>query len=78
MTFGFTELVVTLLIYGLVFMLAFFLLYLAVKRGVANGTRDATGKDQAGGARRILDERYARGEISKEEYERMRRDVEDR
>ncbi len=77
-SYGFTELALTLLIYGLVFLLAFFLLYLAVKRGVASGMRDATGKDQAGGARRILDERYARGEISQEEYERMRRDVEDR
>lgn len=30
----------------------------------------------AGGARRVLDERYARGEISREEYGRMRRDIE--
>lgn len=60
-------------------MLAFFLLYLAVKRGVASGMRDAAGKEigRAGGARRILDERYARGEIGQEEYQRMRRDVED-
>ncbi|MDQ4106389.1 MAG: SHOCT domain-containing protein [Actinomycetota bacterium] len=27
-------------------------------------------------ARRLLDERYARGEISRDEYERMRRDIE--
>ncbi len=50
-----------LLIYGVVFLLAFLLLYLAVKRGVVGGMREAAGKgkDQAGGARRILDERYA-------------------
>ncbi len=61
-------------------MLTFFLLYLAVKRAVADGIRDAAGKGtgRAVGARRILDERYARGEISQEEYERMRRDVEGR
>jgi uncharacterized membrane protein len=42
--------------------------------------RSAAGKgtDRAGDARRILDERYARGETSQEEYERMRRDVEGR
>ncbi len=29
-------------------------------------------------ARRILDERYARGEITREQYEQMRRDLENR
>ncbi len=29
-------------------------------------------------ARRILDERYARGEITREQYEQMRRDLGDR
>ena len=60
-------------------MLTFFLLYLAVKRAVADGIRDAaagkgTGRWRSPDPRR----RYARGEISQEEYERMRRDVEGR
>lgn len=78
MTFGFTELALALLIYGGVFLLAFFLLYLAVRRAVAGGIRDAAEPEtnRAGGARRILGERYARGEISQEEHERMRWDVE--
>ena len=40
--------------------------------------RDAAGAetDRPSRAQRILDERYARGEISQEEYEKMRRDVE--
>lgn len=60
------------------FLTAVFLLYLAVKRGVSDGMRAAAGKGtgQAGSVRQILDERYALGEISQEEYERMRREVE--
>lgn len=78
-SYGFTELALTLLVYGVVFLLTFFLLYLAVKRAVADGMRDAAGKEmgRGGDARRILDERYARGEISQEEHQRMRRDVEE-
>lgn len=77
-SYGFTELALALLVYGVVFLTAVFLLYLAVKRGVSDRMRAAAGKGtgQAGGVRQILDERYAPGEISQEEYERMRRDIE--
>ncbi len=80
MAYGMTELVVTLLGYAVVFLMAVFLMYLAVKRGVADGMRDAAGKEtgRAGGARWILDERYVGGEISEEEYQRMRRHAEGR
>ncbi len=54
-------------------------LYLAVRWAVAAGVSDA-GKRGAtistGGAREILDMRYAGGEVSREEYERVRRDLE--
>lgn len=79
-SYGFTELALALLVYGVVFLTAVFLLYLAVKRGVSDGMQATAGKGtgQAGGVRQILDERYALGEISQEEYERMRREVEGR
>lgn len=41
--------------------------------------RGSGGKDAEhtrGQARRLLDERYARGEIGREEYQQMRRDIE--
>ena len=33
-------------------------------------------RDKEGSAREILDRRYARGEITQEEYQRMRKDLE--
>lgn len=54
-------------------------LYLVVRWAVAGGVVDASRKAPASGgqdARGILDARYAGGEISREEYERMRRDLE--
>lgn len=38
----------------------------------------AVPQDQAPSARQILDQRYARGEISREEYELMKQDISDR
>lgn len=46
---------------------------------VSGGVRDAAKKTEtnAGGTdRQILDKRYAGGEIGRDEYERMRRDIE--
>ena len=47
---------------------------------VSGGIRDAAKKTEttAGGqtARQILDKRYAGGDLTREEYERMRRDIE--
>ena len=68
-------------ILGLLFMLVFWggLILLAVwlVRALfsSNSGRDlnAGGKDQ--NARQILDQRYARGEISREQYEIMKQDI---
>jgi putative membrane protein len=68
-------------ILGLLFMLVFWggLILLAVWMVRAlfssNSGRDlnAGGKDQ--NARQILDQRYARGEISREQYEIMKQDI---
>lgn len=35
-------------------------------------------REQAPNARQILDQRYARGEVSREEYELMKQDISDR
>jgi len=55
-------------------------LYLVIKwtvssalRGVSSAFREASAGDHT--ARQILDERYARGEIGREEYEQVRRDI---
>ena len=47
-------------------------LYFVVRWAVAAGVADAGGR----GAREVLDARYAAGEISRDEYARMRRDLE--
>jgi len=43
-----------------------------------HNARPTAAGDQASSARQILDQRYARGEISREEYELMKRDMLDR
>jgi putative membrane protein len=40
--------------------------------------RPAAAGEQEPSARQILDQRYARGEISREEYELMKQDISDR
>lgn len=40
-------------------------------------SRRATPSEQAPSARQILDQRYARGEINREEYELMKQDMSD-
>jgi putative membrane protein len=62
----------------------FVLLYLVIKWAVSSalrsvssafreGLREGLARDHT--AREILDERYARGEMGREEYEQMRRDI---
>lgn len=60
------------------------LLFLLVIAGVVlvfviRGKSRSSGEEtkQTGDARQILDERYARGEISGEEYRQIRHDIED-
>ena len=44
--------------------------------GSGSSTANAAPANTSGSALRILKERYARGEVTKEEYEEMRRDLE--
>ena len=56
------------------------LIVFAVRWAMSGGIRDAakkTGTTPGGQtARQILDERYARGEIGRDEYEQVRQDIE--
>lgn len=60
------------------FMMFFWLIILAVLvYGIFSFSRNRGGGAQTGGkALDILKERYARGEISREEFERMKKDIE--
>lgn len=66
---------------GLLFMLVFWggLILLAVwlVRALfsSNRGRDLNANDKNQSARQILDQRYARGEISREQYEIMKQDI---
>lgn len=51
------------------------LVFLAV-RGFGTGSRDRTQRTSEPTALEILKARYARGEITREEYEQIRRDLE--
>lgn len=62
-----------LLFWGSLIALVWFLFRTTVGRGATNRDSDS-GSPQS--ALEILKERYARGEISKAEYEEMRRDIE--
>lgn len=52
--------------------LVVYVLVRLVRDGTSKGTRDA---EQRPSARELLDERYARGELDDEEYERRRRNL---
>lgn len=60
-----------MLLLGLVILAVWFVRQQERQRTASGGTGPA-----AGNALSILRERYARGEISREEFERMRRDLE--
>lgn len=74
----------SLLIYGMLLLLGVVLLGHTVARVLLGGIADPvdrTRSDQApprGAARRILDERYAAGELSTEGYQRQLRVLEER
>ena len=65
---GFTELLIFLLLI-VVGIVVLFLMVGKRRSGRANVERGD------GDARRVLDERYARGEIGRDEYEQIRRDI---
>ena len=65
--FGFFFWLIPLLALGV--LVAFF----AVRRA---GARGPMGGEHAGAALRILQERYARGDIQREQFEQMKRDLE--
>ena len=46
-------------------------------RGQGTGSRPSAGDDHPNRALKILEERYARGEIDRDEFEQRRRDLED-
>lgn len=77
---GITELLIILI---LVFLIAvpIILIILALRWIAGGGLRNvAEGPDAAMDgrtARQVLDERYARGEIGRDEYHQMRRDIRD-
>lgn len=66
MGIGGTELIIMIFALAVPLFLIFFVMN---KRAASGGSGSDT-------ARETLDERYAQGEIGREEYERMRRDIE--
>ncbi len=68
--FGWAGLVVNLIIWIILILLAVWI----VRKLFANRSSLVTGSD-AGNARQILDLRYARGEITREQYEQMKVDI---
>lgn len=67
------EFVQSLLFWEVLSFLALLLLALWAGRIIRRRIRSGS---PGGDARRILDERYARGDLSRNEYEQMRRDLE--
>jgi putative membrane protein len=68
-----------LLFSGLFVILPLVVMYFIVRWAVSSGIRDAgrrTIEQHLRTPREILNERYARGEIGRDEYERVRRDLE--
>lgn len=64
---------------GLLFMaIPLFLLFFVIKWAVASAMKDVRSSNgsKTRTAKEILDERYARGEIGREEYEGMRHAIE--
>ena len=70
MNVGIIEIIIVLLILGLLVFLAaaiFIALFVSRRHKQENSPQNA---------KEILDQRYARGEINREQYEQMRRDLE--
>lgn len=69
-------------IFGLLMMIAFWLIVAAIVYFIVRKTAPSVFRQQEekkpteNGALKILRERYAKGELSKEEYERMKKDLE--
>ncbi len=70
---GFAEIIIGLLFMAIPLALLFFIIKWAVGSAMKSARSSGT---EGRSARSILDERYARGEIGREEYEGMRRDIE--
>lgn len=62
--------------FGMGFGMLFFLLLIVVVLVLAFRGLSGGGSSAPPSARELLDQRYARGEIGREEYERMRADLE--
>jgi putative membrane protein len=62
-----------LLIVFLLALIGIVILLVLLRSSRSNDTREAEDRN----ARQILDERYARGELEHDEYQQMRRDMED-
>ena len=64
---------------GFLFMLAFWVLLVVavvwVARALFGNSQPTQRKDPSQDPREILDQRYARGEITREQYELMKRDI---
>jgi len=64
--------------FGWIFMILFWALIVLAIVAIVKwlmGTSGGTGSPPPKSARQILDERYARGEIDQDEYERKKRDL---
>ncbi len=59
-------------VFGVLFWAVIILLIVGLVRGLSGGRSD---RQRNKSARDILDERYARGEIDREEFERKKRDI---
>lgn len=66
----------TELLISFVFLLAAGIVVLLVMMGSLRGSGGKGAEHTPGQARQLLDERYARGEIGREEYQQIRRDIE--
>lgn len=72
MGFGFIGLLLMILFWGGLILLAIWLVR-SIFQGSNQSAQHST--DRSVTARQILDERYARGEITREQYELMRQDI---
>ncbi len=74
MGFGLIGVVLMILFWGGLILGAVWLVRAVFQNGTQSGSRTQSTEDQ--NAREILDRRYARGELTREQYEVMRKDLE--